>query len=80
MILNPKTIIELKKENEQLKSMLTQEHENFEKLLKLLQCYKARCKLLEAAVTGGNIDFPNSNERGSADADTATDLSDIFES
>lgn len=80
MILNPKTIIELKKENEQLKSMLTQEHENFEKLYKLLQCYKARCKLLEAAVTGGNIDFPNSNERGSADTDTATDLSDIFES
>lgn len=80
MILNPKTIIELKKENEQLKEMLIKEHENFEKLYKLLEFYKARCKLLEAAVNGGDIDFPNSNERGSADADTATDLSDIFES
>lgn len=80
MIPNLKKIIELKEENEQLKQMLIKEHENFEKLYKLLDFYKARCKLLEAAVTGGDIDFPNSNERGSADADTAADLSDIFES
>ena len=80
MIPNLKKIIELKEENEQLKQMLIKEHENFEKLYKLLDFYKARCKLLEAAVTGGDIDFPNSDERGSADADTAADLSDIFES
>lgn len=80
MILNPKTIIELKKENEQLKQMLIQEHENFEKAYKVLKFYKARCELLEAAVTGCDIDFPNFNERGSAEADTAANLSNIFES
>lgn len=80
MILNPKAIIELKKENEELKSMLTQEHENFEKLLKLLQCYKARCELLEAAVTGGNIDFPNSEERGTGEQEPPVNVSEIFES
>lgn len=80
MKVNLKKIVELKEENEQLKEMLIKEHENFEKLYKLLEFYKARCKFLEAAVTGGDIDFPNSNERGSADTDTATDLSDIFES
>lgn len=80
MIPNPKMIIELKKENEQLKSMLIQEHENFEKLLKLLQCYKTRCKLLEAAVTGGNIDFPNSEERGTGEQEPPINVSDIFES
>ena len=78
--MNLKKIIELKKENEQLKEMVKQAHENFEKAYKLLNFYKARCELLETAVTGGNIDFPNSNERGSADADTAANLSDIFES
>lgn len=78
--MNIKKIIELKKENEELKLMLTQEHENFEKLLKLLQCYKARCKLLEAAVTGGNIDFPNSEERGTGVQEQPLNVSDIFES
>lgn len=73
-------IIKLKKENEQLKLMLIQKHENFEKLLKLLQCYKARCKLLEAAVTGGNIDFPNSEERGTGEQEQPLNVSDIFES
>lgn len=78
--MNIKKIIELKKENEELKSMLIQEHENFEKLLKLLQCYKARCKLLEAAVTGGNIDFPNSEERGTGEQEQPLNVSDVFES
>ena len=80
MKVNLKKIANIIEENKQLKEMLIKEHENFEKLYKLLKFYKARCKLLEAAVTGGDIDFPNSNERGSADADTAADLSDIFES
>lgn len=80
MIVNPKTIIELKKENEQLKIMLIQEHENFEKAIKLIQCYKARCKLLEAAITGGNIDFPNSKERGTGEQKQPLNVSDIFES
>lgn len=80
MKLKIETIIKLKNENEQLREMIIKEHENFEKLYKLLEFYKARCKLLEAAVTGGDIDFPNSEERGSADADTAANLSDIFES
>lgn len=78
--MNIKKIIEFKKENEELKSMLIQEHENFEKLLKLLQCYKARCKLLEAAVTGGNIDFPNSEERGTGEQEQPLNVSDVFES
>lgn len=79
MKLNLNKIIELKEENERLKSMLIQEHENFKKLFKLLQCYKARCKLLEAAVTGGNIDFPNSEERGTGEQEQPLNVSDIFE-
>jgi hypothetical protein len=80
MILNHKTIIKLKKENEQLKEMLIKEHENFEKLYKLLEFYKDRCKLLEAAVTGGDIDFPNTEERGTGEQEQPINVSDIFES
>ena len=80
MIPNPKMIIELKKENEQLKQMLIQEHENFEKAYKVLKFYKARCELLEAAVTGGDIDFPNSEERGTGEQEQPINVSDIFES
>lgn len=80
MILNPKTILELKKENEQLKEMLIQEHENFEKAYKVLKFYKDRCKLLEAALTGGDIDFPNTEERGTGEQEQPINVSDIFES
>lgn len=73
--MNIKKIIELKKENEQLREMVKQAHENFEKAYKILNFYKARCKLLEAAVTGGDIDFPNTDERGLGDGDTPSDLS-----
>lgn len=80
MIPNPKMIIKLKKENEELKNMLLQEHKNFEEAFKLLKFYKARCELLEAAVTGGNIDFPNSEERGTGEQEPPINVSEIFES
>lgn len=60
-------IIKLKKENEQLKTMLTQEHVNFDMAYALLKFYKSRCEHLEAAITGGNIDFPNTEERGTGE-------------
>lgn len=78
--MNIKKIIELKKENEQLREMVKQAHENFEKAYKILNFYKARCELLEAAVTGGNIDFPNSEERGTGEQEQPLNVSDIFES
>lgn len=78
--MNIKKIIELKKENEQLREMVKQSYENFEKAYKLLNFYKARCELLEAAVTGGNIDFPNSEERGTGEQEQPLNVSDIFES
>lgn len=78
--MNIKKIIELKKENEQLREMVKQSHENFEKAYKLLNFYKARSELLEAAVTGGNIDFPNSEERGTGEQEQPLNVSEIFES
>lgn len=80
MKINLKAIQQLKEENQKLNDLCAKYRATLERYFNLLDKYKEENKMLRAALSAEDIIFPNTEERGSADTDTAADLSDIFES
>lgn len=72
-----KTIIELNNKILELKTIIAGYENITKQAFELIKSLKKENSYLKTAIIGNDIDFPNSEERGTGDGDTPTDLSPL---
>lgn len=75
-----KTIIELNNKILELRTIIAGYENITKQAFELIKSLKKENAYLKTAITGNDIDFPNTEERGTGDTGTPTNFPDIFKS